>query len=205
MNHEGKVLAVKMKKIFAKLIRILTTPPVFAALLCTLLYVLSDDAFASMGHLFAALGFLTALPLLAYPVAALIPALRRRGRGVQRNLALVFSVLGYVGGFLFALLGGGTATEKVLFGTYLLSGVVLAVCTLLHFKASGHTCGCSGPIAMLAVFVSPWFLCGYPLLTPIIWSSKLLGRHTGAQLLVGALIPVLAMLLCRAEFVLHIL
>lgn len=198
-------MVTAMKKFFAKLIRVLTTPPVFAALLCSLLYVLSDDAFASTGHLLAALGFLTALPLLAYPVAALLPALRRRGRDGQRNLALVFSVLGYIGGFLFAMLGGGTATEKVLFGTYLLSGAVLAVCTLLHFKASGHTCGCSGPIAMLTVFISPWFLCGYLLLSLVIWSSKALGRHTGAQLLVGAVIPVLAMLLCRAEFILHIL
>lgn len=192
----------KVTKYLAKAVRVITTPPVFAAILCTLLYILLADGFASLGHYLAALGFLTGLPMLAYPLAALIPALRRKGRDGQRNLALIFSLLGYIGGFLLAVLGGGTVTEKVLFGTYLLSGGTLAVCTALHFKASGHTCGCSGPIAMLATSVHPLFLCGYLLITPIFWSSKKLGRHTPAQLAVGAVIPVLAMLLCRVVFVL---
>lgn len=188
-----------MSKKSAKLIRILTTAPVFAAILSSLLHFLLEDGFASLGHYLAALGFLTGLPLMAYPVAAI----GKRGRDGQRNLAVVFSVIGYVAGFLFALLGGGTATEQVLFGTYLLSGVTIALCSVFHFKASGHTCGCSGPIAMLAAFVSPWFLFGYPLLTPIIWASRKLGRHSGPQLLAGAIIPVVAMLLCRAEFLFH--
>lgn len=189
-----------MTKRLAKLLRAVMTPPVFAAALCTLLYVLLPGSFSSAGHFLAALGFLTGLPLLAYPVAALVPTLRRKGREGQRNLALVFSVLGYVGGFTFAMLADGTVTEKVLFATYLCSGAALAVCTLLHFKASGHTCGCSGPIAMLALYVSPWFLFCYPLLTLTVWSSRRLGRHTPSQLFVGAVIPVVMMFLCRAEF-----
>ena len=189
-----------MKEKIAKVIRVLTTPPIFAALLCTLLYGLLSGSFASGVHYVLALVFLTALPLLAYPVAALIPALRRKGRDGQRNLALVFSVLGYIGGFVMAIGFGGAAVEKVMFGTYLFSGVSLAVCTLLHLKASGHTCGCSGPIAALSIFINPWFLVGYVLLTPIIWSSIRLKRHTALQLLAGCVIPVLAMLICRAQF-----
>ena len=109
-------------------------------------------------------------------------------------------VLGYLIGFLAAVLDDGAAMEKVVFGTYLISGTTLAVCTLLHFKASGHTCGCSGPIAALSIFINPWFLVGYVLLTPIIWSSIRLKRHTALQLLAGCVIPVLAMLICRAQF-----
>ena len=190
-----------MKEKLAKVIRVLTTPPIFAALLCTLLYLLLPDSFASGTHYILALCFLTALPLLAYPVAALMPPLKRKGRDGQRNLALVFSVLGYIGGFVMAVGFDGAAVEKVMFGTYLFSGVSLAICTALHLKASGHTCGCSGPIALLALFVSPWFLLGYPLLTPIVWASKKLGRHSTAQLVAGAVIPVLMLLLCRAEFI----
>ena len=63
-----------------------------------------------------------------------------------------------------------------------------------------HTCGCSGPIAALSIFINPWFLVGYVLLTPIIWSSIRLKRHTALQLLAGCVIPVLAMLICRAQF-----
>lgn len=192
-----------MTKRSAKIIRILTTAPVLAVLLCTLLYALLPDSFASSAHYLAALGFLAAAPLLAYPISYAIPSLRRKGRDGQRNLAVAFSVAGYIGGFLFALLGGGTTTEKVLFGTYLISGVGIAVCTLLHFKASGHTCGCSGPIAMLALYANPWFLAGYLLLTPVFWASKKLGRHSSAQLFAGAAIPVLAMLLCRLLFLPH--
>ena len=44
------------------------------------------------------------------------------------------------------------------------------------------------------------FLVGYVLLTPIIWSSIRLKRHTALQLLAGCVIPVLAMLICRAQF-----
>ena len=167
-----------MKQKFAQAVRILTTPPVFSALMCTLLYVLVPGSFASLGHYLLAIVCLSLLPVLAYPVSYLIPALRRGGRKTQRNLALVFSVLGYLIGFLAAVLDDGAAMEKVVFGTYLISGTTLAVCTLLHFKASGHTCGCSGPIAALSIFINPWFLVGYVLLTPIIWSSIRLKRHT---------------------------
>lgn len=188
---------------FAKYVRVLTTAPVFATLLCSLLYLLLPGSFASTGHYLVALGCLAAAPLLAYPVSCAIPSLRKKGRDGQRNLAVVFSVIGYVAGFLFAVLCGGTATEKVLFGTYLISGVGIAVCTLLHFKASGHTCGCSGPIAMLAIYANPWFLIGYLLLMPIFWASKQLGRHSAAQLFAGAAIPVLALLFCRMIFLPH--
>lgn len=190
----------RMKKIFARFVRILTAPPIFAALLCVFLYLLLPGNFASPVHFALALGFLTGLPLLAYPIAALIPALRRKGRDGQRDLAVVFSVIGYVGGFLYALLFDGAATELVLYGTYVLSGLAIGVGTLAGFKISGHACGCSGPLAMLATFVSPWFLAGYCLLPFIFWSSRCLGRHSAAQLLTGAALPVLAMVLCRVAF-----
>lgn len=103
---------MNLKDKFAKAIRILTTAPVFALLLCTLLYFLMDGAFASLRHYLMAVFFLSILPVLAYPVSAIIPPLRRKGRDGQRNLAIVFSVVGYVGGFLYALLGGGTGFEK---------------------------------------------------------------------------------------------
>ena len=108
-----------MKQKFAQAVRILTTPPVFSALMCTLLYVLVPGSFASLGHYLLAIVCLSLLPVLAYPVSYLIPALRRGGRKTQRNLALVFSVLGYLIGFLAAVLDGGAAMEKVVFGTYL--------------------------------------------------------------------------------------
>lgn len=177
----------------AKIIRAATTAPFFAFFLCLFAGLLSEGAFASAAHYGMATFFLTVLPLLAYPVAYLVPALHKRGRNTERNLAIVFSVAGYIGGFLYVMLCGGTGFEKVVFGTYLISGVIVAVCTCVHFKASGHTCGCSGPIAILAKFVSPWFLLGYLFLIPICWSSRKLKRHSAGQLAAGTVVPVLAL------------
>lgn len=193
-------MSMRPKERAAKVVRVLTTAPVFAFILCVLTYFLVDGAFASRGHCAMAIFFLTGLPLLAYPVSFAVPFLRKRGRNGQRNTAILFSVLGYIGGFLYAVLADGTGFERVLLGTYLVSGVALALCTVLHYKASGHACGCSGPVAMLSLFISPWFLLGYVFLTPVVWSSLCLKRHTAWQLLAGALIPVVAMLLCRARF-----
>lgn len=56
-----------MKQKFAQAVRILTTPPVFSALMCTLLYVLVPGSFASLGHYLLAIVCLSLLPVLAYP------------------------------------------------------------------------------------------------------------------------------------------
>ena len=143
-----------------------------------------------LGHYLLAIVCLSLLPVLAYPVSYLIPALRRGGRKTQRNLALVFSVLGYLIGFLAAVLDDGAAMEKVVFGTYLISGTTLAVCTLLHFKASAHACGVVGPVAILTYYVSPFALLGLMLLVPVFVASVRMKRHTVPQLVVGSLIPV---------------
>lgn len=185
-----------MKQKFAKAVRVFTVPPVFAALLCVILYLHVDGAFASFGHCLAAVCFLGVLPVLSYPVCAVVPSLRERGRKAERNMGLIFSVAGYICGMAFCLAADCTDMEKLIYGTYLVSGLGLAVCTLAHFKASAHACGCSGPILLLAVYVSPWFLLGYGLLGAVMWASKSLDRHSPAQLVGGSVVPVLAMLLC---------
>ena len=183
-----------LKKYCAKAIRVITTAPIFAALLCTLLYVLVPNSFASPLHFVLALGYLSVLPVLAYPISAVIPALRRKGRDGQRNLAIALSIVGYLGGFLTGLLFGGTPTECVLFGTYLCSGTLLALCTLLHFKASGHACGVSGPIAMMIYVLGLPYAAMYALLGAVVWASLKIKRHTPVQLVLGSIIPVAAML-----------
>ena len=134
----------------------------------------------------------------SYPLCAMVPALRKKGRRAERTLGLIFSVAGYIGGMLFCFLTDSTPIEKLIYATYFCSGIGLAVCTLLHFKASGHTCGCSGPIMVLSVLISPWFLLGYVLLGAIMWASRSLERHSVAQLVGGSLVPVLMLFLCMS-------
>lgn len=182
------------REVVSKGVRIVTAAPFFALILCTVLYFAADEGFASLSNYFAAIVFLTVMPLLSYPITYFVPNLRKKGRKLERSLAIVFSVVGYICGVCYTFIQGGTACERVLYLTYLTSGVILAVCTCLKFKASGHTCGCSGPVAMLSAFVSPWFLFGYLLLIPVVYSSASLKRHTPLEMIAGGLVPIAAML-----------
>lgn len=185
----------------AKLVRVVTTAPLVAALMVTILYFAFPGSYANLTHYLVTLFCLTVLPLLAYPLSYLIPSIRKKGRDGQRNLAIVFSVIGYFAGFFYSVFFGGATVECVVIGTYLLSGLLIGVCSLFHFKASGHACGESGPIAMLCYWLGPWFFLGYGLLAVVFWSSLKLKRHNVAQLLVGSLIPVIAMFVSIAVFV----
>lgn len=181
---------------WAKLLRALTVPPLMALFLITTLYIgLGSEAFASPAHYFEAVFALVLLPLMPYPICAAIPSLKRRGRKTERIMAIAFSVLGYVMGFLFAIFSHGTRIELIVYLTYLLSGVLTAALTFIfRFKASGHTCGASGPFAMLAISLNPWWLLGYLVMIPIFVSSIRLGRHTLGQLFAGASVSVAALL-----------
>ncbi len=179
----------------AKLLRALTVPPVMALLLITILYIgLGETAFASPAHYLAAVFALTLLPVLPYPLCAAIPALKRKGRKLERSLAIAFSLLGYVLGLALALLGGGTLIEKILFLTYTISGALTGIMTFVFkYKTSGHACGASAPFVMLAISLSPWWLLGCFMLIPIFNASLRLGRHTLGQLFAGSCVSVAAL------------
>ena len=106
---------------------------------------------------------------------------------------------GYLLGTVYCLASGGSQTELFMYLSYVICGVLIALFSFVfHLKSSGHACGVSGPAAMLAYRVSPWFLLGYLLLIPVWQSSLRLKRHTAGELLLGALFPVAAMALLIA-------
>lgn len=182
-------------KLLDKIIRIATAPNVMAMLLTTMLYVKGGTAtFVDRFHYAEAMFTLGILPITAYILCGCIPPLRKKGRKFERTLAIVFSVLGYIMGTAFAVLGGGTMLELTLFFTYLISGILTALCSFVFkFKASGHTCGVSGPAAMMSCYFGPWWMMMFLILIPVSLSSIRLGRHTRFQLVAGAVIPVLAL------------
>ena len=70
----------------AKIIRVVTVPPVFAALLTTILYIaMGDAAFANRFHYAEAVFSLSLLPVVPYALCAVIPALKKRGRKFERT------------------------------------------------------------------------------------------------------------------------
>lgn len=178
----------------AKIIRVVTVPPVFAALLTTILYIaMGDAAFANRFHYAEAVFSLSLLPVVPYALCAVIPALKKRGRKFERTVALIFSVTGYFMGAAFAFFGGGVQVEKVMFATYLCSGLLLAILSFIFkYRASGHACGVAGPVAMLTAYLGAAFLPAALLLVPIGISSVRLGRHTVLQVIIGSAVSVIS-------------
>jgi hypothetical protein len=111
-------------------------------------------------------------------------------------MAVVFCVAGYIGGSLYCLLGEGTAEQLIVYLTYLISGVLIALFSYgFKVKGSGHASGVAGPVAMLVYRSGPWYLLGAAVLAAVFWSSLKLGRHTWTQLLLGSAFPVAALVL----------
>ena len=178
----------------AKVIRVLTVPPLMAAILVWILHIVRPESFMKPGGSGLMLLFLTVLPALAYPLSAVIPYIRKAGRNGQRNLAFILSGIGYVCGFLYGLCGPCSRTELMIYGIYLISVILLTFFNKgLHIKASGHACSVTGPLVL-----SSWLLggagitAGLALSAAIVWSSLKLKRHTLKELTLGALLCLTA-------------
>ena len=134
--------------------------------------------------------------MLSYPVSYIVPQIRKKGRDGQRSLAIIFSVAGYVAGILGSIFFGAGRIELLIFLTYLLSGISIALCSFVFgVKASGHACGVSGPIAMMVYCLGLPFVALSALLGAVVWASLKIKRHTPLQLLLGSIIPIAAMLI----------
>ena len=181
-------------KILAKLVRVVTVPPVMVATLIILLSIFRRDVVSTPLEGFLAIVFLAIVPTLAYPLSAVIPSVRVKGRKGQRDLAIYLSVAGYIGGVIYGFVAGVGRSMLVIFCTYLFSAVILLVCNLFHVKASGHACSVSGPIVLIAYFFGLWYLpvCA-ALYASIFWASVYMGRHTVREFILGSLSSPLAM------------
>ena len=120
----------------AKTIRILTIPPVMAAIEILVLRFVKGyfPGVAAIWTIF----FLSILPTVSYLVWWFVPALRRRGRKTQRPLAVAFSVLGYVLSVGYCFVRPLGSVERIACCTYLFSGLVIALCAAFRIKCSGH-------------------------------------------------------------------
>ncbi len=181
----------------AKLVRILSVPPIMATVMVLLLRLTRPVLFKSPADLWLSLLFLAAVPVFAYPVSWLVPALRKRGRDGQRTLAFVFAFIGYICGVLYALLFRRSSGLLMLFLIYFFSALVLTVFNkVLHIRASGHASSVTGPIGYLCAAVGGWFyLLGAFLFGIILWASVRIKQHTVPEFLIGSLSCVFSALL----------
>ncbi len=177
---------IMTKERVAKLIRILTIPPVMVTVLLLILYDNRREIFTEASDLAVMIVLLGIFPVLAYPIQVLIPKLRREERASQRNLAFILNTIGYTAAFLWASFNKANKEILLICSTYFLSVVILAVCNLLHFKASGHACSVTGPFVLLLLFMGKKAVVPIVIVaSAIIWSSLFLKRHTVVQLVGG--------------------
>ena len=191
-NHSEKLS--KIAKISAKIIRVLTIPPLLVSALMVLLFVQMPEMFRSAWDLFAVILFLAVIPTLAYPLQPFIPKFRSKGRAGQRKLAFLTSLVGYVGGFVFSLIAQITTELRIVFIVYFLSMIVLfAFNHYSEYHASGHACGLMGPPLFAVYYLGLTWLVPCVLLgVAVAWSSLYLKRHTARELILGAMCSALA-------------
>ena len=173
-------------------IRKITVPPVFAATLLILAYIMYPSYFGSIWQVIGGLVFLCVLPLLAYPLQKYIPHFKDKGRDGQRSLAMIFSALGYLLGTIVAFLTKAPTELKIIYLEYLLCGLSMLVFNkIFKLKASGHACGIVGPVLLMLYFkMYIPAVVGTLLIIPVYISSLRTKRHTAWQLIGGSLIPM---------------
>lgn len=180
------------KEKLAGVIRIITVPPIMVIGLLLILYFCSPQPFGTLPELLIAILLLGLVPVLAYPSQPLFPRYRQKGREGQRELAFVFTGVGYTIAFLWALLAGISPAVRTVCAGYFFSALLLTLCNkVLHRRASGHACSAVGPLLFLIYYF------GWRMLLPsvviaalIAWASVTLRRHTPTDLLWGTLCSV---------------
>lgn len=180
----------------AKTIRILTIPPVLAFAMTTTLFLCDAALLGSFLQYCAMIIFLSVLPILAYPLQPFLPAFKHKGREGQRSLAFIASVIGYLGGIIFAFLTSATQIVHVIYWTYLVSVAVLVIFNkITPWRASGHACGVAGPLCTFVYFIGPQTLPLVLIFALMVWASLKIKRHTPVELILGGADSVLAFFL----------
>lgn len=183
-----------MKNIFAKIIRIISVPPVMITFLLVILNTTRPDIFRNNVEVLTSIILLGIVPVLAYPFQLLSSSLEDKGRIMQRKLAFIFSLIGYATALLWAILVHTSKELLMICATYFMSVVILTFFNkVLKKRASGHACSITGPLVFL-IYLVDWKLI-FPCLiiaTLIFWSSLYLQRHTRTDLFYGVLSNLLA-------------
>lgn len=183
-----------MKNNFAKIIRIISVPPIMVTFLLVILNTARPDIFRNNVEVLISIILLGIVPVLAYPFQFLSSSLEDKGRIMQRKLAFIFSLIGYATALLWAILVHTSKELLIICSTYFISVVILTFFNkVLKKRASGHACSITGPLVFL-IYLVDWKLI-FPCIIIamlIFWSSLYLQRHTKTDLFYGVLSSLLA-------------
>ncbi len=169
--------------------RVVTLPAILAAAVLITLRLMRPEVFLYTADLYISLFCLGVCPVLAYPIAKLIPALRAKGREGARNTAFLTSVIGYLIGVVYVLAVGASPALCFIHETYFFSVVLLLFCNkAVGLRASAHSCGAAGASILFgAVMGGVAWLVSLAVFLFALWSSLSLKRHDGKEFFFGAL------------------
>jgi len=178
------------KEQVAKVVRVLSVPPVMITALVLILANFRDDVYRNYTEVVVSILLLGIVPVLAYVLQRFLPGFKDKGREGQRKLAFITNLIGYSAAFIWAILINANDGLMVMCSTYFFSVIILFYLNKgLHFKASGHASSFTGPLLML-VYKMGWivFIPCVLLAVLIFWSSIYLKRHTTKELIAGILV-----------------
>jgi len=177
----------------AKILRILTIPPVLAFVLVTVLFVADRTSIGSPVQYGALIVFLSLFPALAYPLQPFLPGFQEKGREGQRELAFFTSVSGYLCGVIFAAATRAPSMVHIICWAYLLSvGILTIFNKITPWRASGHACGVAGPLCALIYFFGSKALPLAIVFALMAWSSIKLKRHALVEIILGGATSLVA-------------
>lgn len=185
------------KERIAKIIRVLSVPPIMVSMFILILAFNKSDIFRNPTEIIIMIVLLGFVPALAYVLSSIIPEVKTKGREGQRKLAFITNLLGYSMALLWAIMTNVRKELLLICLMYFLSVVLLSICNKgFHFRASGHASSFTGPLILMIYFF------GWKVIIPsliiaalIVWSSIYLKRHTIKELAGGILVNIIAFIL----------
>lgn len=185
------------KERIAKIIRVLSVPPIMVSMFILILAFNKSDIFRNPTEIIIMIVLLGFVPALAYVLSSIIPEVKAKGREGQRKLAFITNLLGYSMALLWAIITNVRKELLLICLMYFLSVVLLSICNKgFHFRASGHASSFTGPLILMIYFF------GWKVIIPsliiaalIVWSSICLKRHTIKELAGGILVNIIAFIL----------
>lgn len=185
------------KERIAKIIRVLSVPPIMVSMFILILAFNKSDIFRNPTEIIIMIVLLGFVPALAYVLSSIIPEVKAKGREGQRKLAFITNLLGYSMALLLAIMINVRKELLLICLMYFLSVVLLSICNKgFHFRASGHASSFTGPLILMIYFF------GWKVIIPsliiaalIVWSSIYLKRHTIKELAGGILGNIIAFIL----------
>lgn len=183
-----------IKERIAKIIRIVSVPPIMVSIFILILAFNKSDIFRNPAEIIIMIVLLGFVPALAYVLSGLVPKVKEQGREGQRKLAFVTNLVGYSVALLWAVFTNVGKELLLICLTYFLSVVFLTICNKgFHFRASGHASSFTGPLILLVYFLGWKVIIAVLIIAVlIVWASVYLKRHTIKELVGGILVNIIA-------------